>query len=125
MEVPRHQGFWYSVLLRWFVCTLGLWVAAGLLGGAVDYQDRFSEVLCAGGILALINSSIKPVLVLVSIPAILLSLGLFMIVINGAMVYLASRLYAPLHIDSFSVAILAGLIIGLVNYLVTAILESR
>jgi uncharacterized membrane protein YvlD (DUF360 family) len=52
-------------------------------------------------------------------------LGLFMIVVNGATVYLASKLYAPLHITSFGVAILTGLIIGLVNYLVTAILDKR
>ncbi len=111
--------------LRWFVCSLGLWIAAGLLGGTVDYQNRFRVVVVAGAILALINATIKPLIVLLSLPAILLTLGLFMLVINGFTVYLASKLYGPLHIDSFSVAVLTGLIIGLVNYLVTAILEVR
>ncbi len=115
----------YTFLLRWFVSSLGLWTAAGLLQGAVEYQDRFSVIIIAGAILALINSIVKPLLVIGTLPAILLTLGLFMLVINGATVYLASKLYAPLHIESFSIAILTGVIIGLVNYLVIAILETR
>jgi putative membrane protein len=63
--------------------------------------------------------------VFLSIPALLLTLGLFMLIINGLTVYLASVLYPPLQISSFGAAILTGVIIGLVNYLVTAILESR
>jgi putative membrane protein len=123
MTTYRKQGFVYSFLLRWFVCSLGLWIAAGLLNGSIDYQNRLGVVVLSGAILALINSFIKPLLVVLSLPAILLTLGLFMLVINGTTVYLASRLYEPLHIDSFSVAILTGLIIGVVNYLVSAILD--
>ena len=125
MTRVEQRGFLATYVLRWFVCSLGLWIAAGLLQGSVDYQNRLAVVVAAGAILALINSLIKPILVVLSLPAILLTLGLFMLVINGATVYLASKLYDPLHIESFSVAILTGLIIGLVNYLVTAILESR
>ncbi|MFZ1249646.1 MAG: phage holin family protein [Candidatus Saccharimonadales bacterium] len=121
----HKQGFIYSFFLRWFVSSLGLWIAAGLLSGGVGYQNRTIVVLWAGAILALINLVIKPILVLASLPAILLTLGIFMLVINGLTVYIASRLYAPLHISSFGVAILTGVIIGLVNYLVTAILERR
>lgn len=125
MNAVKSRGFLATFSLRWFVCCLGLWVAAGLLHGAVDYQNRIKVVLIAGAILALINAVIKPLIVLASLPAILLSLGLFMLVINGITVFLASKLYPPLHIESFSVAVATGLIIGLVNYLVTAILESR
>lgn len=112
-------------MLRWFVSSLGLWIAAGLLRGAVDYQNRLGVVIVAGAVLALLNSIVKPLLVVGTLPAILLTLGLFMLVINGATVYLASVLYTPLHIESFSVAVVTGMIIGLVNYLVIAILESR
>jgi uncharacterized membrane protein YvlD (DUF360 family) len=48
-----------------------------------------------------------------------------MIIINGFTVYLASKLYTPLHVTNFWAAMLAGIIIGLVNYLVSAILEVR
>ena len=48
-----------------------------------------------------------------------------MIVVNGLMVLLASKLYGPLHVTNFGAAMLAGMIIGLVNYLVLTILEDR
>jgi putative membrane protein len=121
----KQRGFLYSFSLRWFVCSLGLWIAAGLLNGHVSYGDHLGVVIIAGLILAAINAILRPVIVLFSLPAILLTLGLFMIVINGLTVYLASKLYSPLQISGFGTAILTGLIIGLVNYLVTAILEER
>jgi putative membrane protein len=120
------QGFAYRLLLRWFVCSLGLWIAGGLLSGSILYRgNHLSAVLIAGFILAVLNAIIKPLLVLISLPAILLTLGLFMLIINGVTVYLVSKLYSGLQISSFGVAVLTGIIIGLVNYLVTAILEER
>lgn len=120
-----HQGFFYRFLLRWFVCSLGLWIAAGFLNGSISYGNHISAIIIAGLILAGINAILRPFIVLLSIPAILLTLGLFMLIINGLTVYIASKLYSPLHISSFGVAIVTGIIIGLVNYLVTAILEER
>lgn len=112
-------------LIRWFVCGLGLWIAAGLLGESVSYGSRIGVIVLAGLILAVINGILKPIVVILSLPAILFSLGLFMIVINGLMVVIASKLYPALHVTNFGAAILAGMIIGLVNYLVTTILEDR
>jgi len=76
----------------------------------------------AGALLAIINIIIKPILVILSLPAILFTLGLFLVVINGLTVFLVSALYPSLHITNFWAAIFAGIVIGLVNYLVTAIL---
>lgn len=112
------------LLLRWFVCSLGLWIAAGILGGSITYDERFSVIIIAGLVLALVNVIIKPIIVIFALPALLVSLGLFMVVINGLMVYLASKFYAPLEVTNFWAAIFAGIIIGLVNYLVTTILET-
>lgn len=110
--------------IRWFVCGLGLWIAAGLLGDNLSYDSRFIVIIIAGFILAIVNGIIKPVVVLMSLPAILFSLGLFMIVINGLMVLIASWLYPALEVTNFGAAMLAGMIIGLVNYLVNTILED-
>jgi putative membrane protein len=112
-------------IIRWFVSSLGLWIAAGLLGDRITYQSKIGVIIIAGLILAIVNGIIKPIVVILALPAILFSLGLFMIVINGLMVLLASWLYPPLHVHSFVAAMLAGMIIGLVNYLVTTILEDR
>lgn len=121
-----HHGFIYRFGLRWLVCSLGLWIAAGLLSGSISYHgNHLSTVVIAGLVLAILNALIKPLLVIISLPAILITLGLFMIVVNGLTVYIATKLYHGLQINSFWVAILTGVIIGLVNYLVTAILEDR
>lgn len=112
-------------LFRWFVSALGLWIAAGLLGGSIDYDERIRVIVVSGLILALVNTIVKPIVVLITLPAILFSFGLFMIVINGLMLVVASELYEPLHIKSFGAAMLAGMIIGLVNYLVLTILEDK
>lgn len=112
-------------LLRWFVSSLGLWVAAGLLQERITYDSRIGVIVIAGLILALVNTVIKPIVIILSLPAILFSLGLFMIVINGLMVLLVSKLYPQLEVSGFGVAILAGMVIGLVNYLVSTILEER
>lgn len=113
------------LLLRWLVCSLGLWIAAGLLGSGITYERRFGVIVVAGLVLALVNLFIRPLVVLLSLPAILLSLGLFMLVVNGLMVWLVSKLYTPLHITNLWAAIFAGVVIGLVNYLVTTIVENN
>ncbi len=111
-------------VIRWVVCSLGLWIAAGFLSGGINYDGSAGIIIVAGLVLAVVNTLIKPLVVLLSLPAILFSLGLFMIVVNGLMVMLASTLYGPLEVSGFGAAMLAGVIIGLVNILVTAIVED-
>jgi putative membrane protein len=115
----------YRFLVRWFVCGLGLWIAGGLLGERISFESGIGVVVLGGLVLAMINAVIKPIVVILSLPAILFTLGLFMIVINGLMVMLASAIYDPLQVSSIWAAMLAGIVIGLVNYLVTAVLEDR
>ncbi len=115
----------YSFLTRWLVCSLGLWIAAGFLSSSISYNNELRVIIVAGLVLAIINVVIKPILVIFSLPAILLTLGLFMIIINGLTVFIASKLYTPLHVTNFWAAVFAGMVIGLVNYLVTSILEDR
>jgi putative membrane protein len=111
-------------LVRWLVSSLGLWIAAGFLNGSIRYESVMA-IIVGGLVLAIINVFIKPILVIFSLPVILFTLGLFMIIVNGITVYLASLLYDPLHIDNFWAAVFAGMVIGLVNYLVTTILEEK
>ena len=111
-------------LIRWLVCSLGLWIAAGLLSNSINYSNGVEVVVIAGFLLAVLNTILKPILVILSLPAIVLTLGLFMIIINGLTVFLVSKLYTQLHVTNFWAAIFAGMVIGLVNFLVSAILRD-
>lgn len=124
MKNKSNRSFLGRLLIKWLVSALGLWIAAALLGDKIDYNDQAGVIIVSGLILALINMFIKPVIIFLSLPALLLTLGLFMIVINGLTVLLASALYEPLHVSSLWAAMLAGMVIGLINYLVVTILEE-
>ena len=113
-----------SFLVRWFVCGVGLGIASYVLRNHISFGNSLTAVILAGFLLAVMNMVIKPIFIVLSLPAIILTLGLFLIVINGLMVYLVSVLYPPLQITSFWAAIFAGMVIGLVNYMVTKFIRS-
>jgi putative membrane protein len=107
------------------VSGLGLWIASGILGSQrLSVGNTWGTVIAAGFFLALVNMAIKPVLVILSFPAIILSLGLFMLLLNGFLIMIAHWLYGPLYVSSFGWAVVAGIIVGLVNFLVTKVLED-
>ena len=108
--------------IRWVANGLGLYIAAHIFG-LVDYQERIWVIIIAGLVLTILNTLIKPVLVVYTLPAIALTLGIFMVVINGFIVILASWMYGPLQVASFWAAMLVGIVIGLVNYLITVVAE--
>ncbi len=114
-------------MIRWALTALGLWVAVRLLGTGYDDVDvtaGFWGFTLAGLILSIINGLFKPLLVIVSLPAILLSLGLFTIIVNGVIVYISLAL-APGLSMSFGNSILTGIILSLINYIVNAVIEIR
>ena len=113
-------------LVRWVVSSLGLWIAAELLGeGSISYGGKLSVVIISGLILAIVNTIIRPIVVFLTLPAVLLTLGIFMLFINGFMVVVAAWLYEPLEVAGFGIAIVIGIVIGLVNWLVSALLEEK
>jgi len=114
-------------VLRWALTTLGFWVAFRLLGTGINNVDVTAGVwgfLFAGFIFSIINSLFKPLLVIVSLPAILLTLGLFTIIVNGVIVYISLAL-APGVAMSFGNSIITGIILSLINYIVSAAVEIR
>lgn len=110
------------LVISWLVCSLGLWIAASFLSSSIVYENGWA-IAIAGLILAVVNLILKPVLIIFSLPFLIFTLGLFMILINGFTVYLVGLLYSPLHITNYWAAVFAGMVIGLVNYLVTTILD--
>jgi putative membrane protein len=112
-------------LLRWLLNSFGLWVAVRLLGtGYSDIQinANIEAFLIAGLIFSIVNSVLKPIIVILSLPAILLTLGLFILIVNGILVYISLRLAPGLQMTFFN-SILTGMILSLINYIVSSVLE--
>jgi len=114
-------------LVRWVLNSVGLWIAVRLLGTGYQNTEVTAGIfgyLLAGLIFSLINTILKPILVIFALPAILLTLGLFVLVVNGILVYVSLAL-APGISMSFFNSILTGILLSLVNYIVSAALELR
>lgn len=112
-------------LLRWVANSFGLWLASRVLSeGFSDTDATAATFLLAGLVLSILNSILRPIIVVLSLPAIVLTLGLFTLVVNGIIVYVALKLVPGLDI-SFVASILTGLLISLINYAISGILELR
>lgn len=112
-------------LLRWVANSFGLWLASRLLSGSFQDTDATAMTfLLAGLVLSLLNSLLRPIIVVLSLPAIVLTLGLFMLVVNGVVVYLALKLVPGMDIG-FGAAILTGILISIINYAISGIMELR
>lgn len=116
-------------LVRWILNSFGIWIAVRLLGTIhfVDGSQTASGIgvfLLAGLIFSVINTVLKPIFTIISLPIILLTLGLFTVIVNGLLVYISLRFVPQLSMP-FSSSIIAGIILSLVNYVVSAILELK
>ncbi|MFZ2494875.1 MAG: phage holin family protein [Candidatus Saccharimonadales bacterium] len=112
-------------LLRWLVNSAALWAAVRILstGDFASSSSGFATFLLAGLALSLVNVLLRPIIVILSLPAILLTLGLFMLVVNGLLVYIAIALVPAIKIDFFPGAILAGMIVSVANYVLSGIMD--
>ncbi|MBZ0090049.1 MAG: phage holin family protein [Thermoanaerobaculia bacterium] len=108
-----------KILMRILLNGVGLWAAAQLLPG-IHWQGGWLYLLVAGFVLGLLNLLAKPVMTLLSLPLLLVTFGLFYLVINGAVLWLADLLLDKLVIDGFLWAIAGGVFLALFNLLVRA-----
>lgn len=114
-------------IIRWLFNSLGLWIAVQLLGSGypnVEVHVGLAGFLFAGLIFSIVNSILKPFIIVLSLPAILLTLGLFMLVVNGFMVYISLRLTPGIDM-SFINSIFTGMLLSLINYIISATLVAR
>lgn len=111
-------------LLRWMVNFFGLWTAATLLTG-IDYNEHVRVLIWAALIFSIVNALIRPLIILLTLPAIVVTLGLFTFVINAFMLYLVTLFYSKFDIVNFRSAILAVIIIWVVNYLLNDLIERQ
>ena len=114
-------------VIRWLLNSFGLWLAIRLFGdgysdSAVD--GSIALFLLAGLIFSLVNSILRPIVIILSLPAILVTLGLFTFIVNGLMVYISFLITPGLQM-TFWHSVLAGILLSLINYIVSSAAEVR
>ena len=102
-----------KTLVHWFLSALAVMVTAYLLPGIV--VQSFFVALVVAVMLGLLNTFIRPLLVLIAFPLEIITLGLFTVVINAALVLLTARFVAGFSVSSFWTALFFSIILSLVN----------
>ena len=110
-------------LLRVLVNAATIALAARLVSGI--HLDGVGPALLAGLVLGLINALVRPVLVIVTFPLTLLTLGLFLLVLNGICLALTSWLVPGFEVDGLVPAVLGAVVVSLVSWLLTAFVSDR
>ena len=119
-----------KLLVRWVITGLALFAAAWLVPGIVVEQDAWTVYAVMAVILGLINAVVRPVLKLLTCPLIILTLGIFVLVINGFTLWLASRIAQSwfgvgYYVNGFGAAFLGGLIVSIVSVVLSALVREE
>ena len=112
-----------GLLLRWLTLTVAILAAAYLLNG-IEIRDFLSAFLAAA-VLGILNAFFRPILILLTLPLNLLSLGLFTFVINAFLLKLASGVISGFEVHGFWTALFGALIITLVSSLLNALTRKE
>jgi putative membrane protein len=105
-------------VIRWGVTTIAVMVASAIIHG-IRY-DSVASLIGAALLLGILNAFIRPFLLILSVPLILLTLGFFILVLNGLMLFFVPSIVNGFHVDSFGSAFWGALVISIVSWILSA-----
>jgi putative membrane protein len=115
-------------LVRLLINAAALWVATYVVPG-IAYQGRWTSLLVVALVFGVLNASVRPLLKVLTFPLLILSLGLFTLVINALMLWLtgwvSGRLALGFHVAGFWAAFWGGLVVSIVSLLLSIFVRSR
>jgi putative membrane protein len=109
-------------VVTWFFNIVALWVAAELIDG-IGYSGNEWVVVAAALVFSLVNIFVKPLVILFTLPLVILTLGLALFFVNLLMLYLTSWIVDDFKVESFGAAILATIIVWVVNTVLEAVFD--
>jgi len=109
--------------LRALIAAIGLWIAAHVVPG-VSY-DNYVTLLIAGVLLGIVNALVRPVVFLLTLPITIVTLGLFLLVVNAAMIGLVAFFLKGFTVDGLVAGILAAVVTGAVSWIGQALLKDE
>ena len=107
------------LLLLWLTNTLALFAIPHLVDTV--HIDSFSTALIASLVLGLVNTLIRPILIILTLPVTFLTLGLFIFVINGLMFWAVADLVQGFQVDSFGAAMLGAMVYSIASWVLSTL----
>ena len=109
-----------SFLQRWLVTAAGVLVASKILSGI--QADDFLTLLSASLLLGIFNAFLRPIMLILSLPLLIVTLGLFTFVVNALLLLLVSALVPSFHVNGFWWAFFGGVIISIVSFIANGLI---
>ena len=121
-DVPPMRFF-----VRLLITAAALWAAVYLVAG-IRYTGPWTHLLLVALVFGAVNAIVRPILVSLTCPLIVLTLGLFVFVLNALMLWLTSALSTALglefHVDGFMPALIGGLVVGVVSAILNLLVKD-
>jgi putative membrane protein len=111
-------------LLSWASNVLALWVASLVFDG-ITYDGRFWILVVAGLVFGLVNMIVRPLVILLALPAVILTLGIALLFVNALMLFLTDKIVPPFEVVGFWTTIGGAVLVWAVNMLVHALIEPE
>ena len=115
---------WLWLAFTWASNLLAIWVASLIFSG-VTYDDKFWVLAVAALVLSIINAIIRPIVIFLTLPAVIVTLGIILLFINAFMLWITDKLVPPFEVSGFWTYIGAVIIIWLVNMVVYRIFRPE
>lgn len=112
-----------GLLIRWLILTLSVLAAAYLLPG-IEVRGFFSAFFAAAA-LGILNAFFRPILLLLTLPLNILTIGLFTFVINAVLLLMVSGVIAGFHVEGFWSALFGSLVISVISWLLTSLISDQ
>jgi putative membrane protein len=114
--------FW--LVFGWVSNVLGIWVTSLIFDG-VTYDDKVWVLVVAGLVLFLANAIIRPIVIILTLPAVILTLGILLLFINAFTLWIADKIVPPFEVSGFWTYLGSVIIIWLVNMIVYGIFRPE
>ncbi len=112
-----------GLLFRWLISAVSLLIVSYIVPG-IEVQGFF-YALIAAVFLGVLNAIVRPVLIILTLPLTILTLGLFLFVVNGIMLMLVSLVLKGFHVNGFWPAVLGALLLSVINWFSNSYINSK
>jgi len=119
----KEEGTMVGFLFKWLSNVIALFIVIQFVSGVT--VERWQSLFLAGLVIGLLNAFLRPILIFLTLPVNILTLGLFTLVINGFLFYLAALLVSGFSVTGFGSALLAAILFSIISFILNIFIGWR